>query len=153
MGTIKEHKKQIEELEGKIKKLEVEISNRDRKIQHLEGKLGEAPTTVTETVTETVTIDHTDELDKLQQRIRELEEALRKKDMEIDEGKKKLSKAMSSMKEGGKQVVVEEDPETKRLLEQALQVEKELRAANEALEKALARAHEEIDDLKEELAK
>jgi predicted nucleic acid-binding Zn-ribbon protein len=151
-----EKTKQIDELEKAMKKMESEMANKDRRIAHLEAKLGEAPSAPTQVITSTGTDNHAEEMEALSSKVADLESENKNLKDENDKLKKKLAELEAKMRAAAgpeDRVVYQDDPETKKLLEQALQVEKELRAANEALQRALEEAEKENADLRKELGK
>jgi len=148
---IQDLTKAMAELEKKLTTLEGELGNSKRKIAHLEGKLAAIDGTPVSKEVEVQHVDNTEALEELSQKLLKLEADNKQKQNFIDELNKKLADAKAALgKQGG--TVIQEDPETQRLLDQALKVERELRAANEALEKALAEAEREAADLRASLA-
>lgn len=147
---IEELTKNMAELEKKFAALEAEMSTKKRRIEHLEAKLAEAAGAPKGKEVEVQHVDNTEALEELSQKLLNLEADNQKKSNLIDELNKKLADAKAALsKQGGD--VHQDDPETQRLLDQALKVERELRAANEALEKALAEVEQDAADLRQEL--
>jgi len=147
-----EKTKLLAELEAKVKQMEDDINKKNARIEHLEGKLGEAPTVITETVKEIQYADNSEEMEEISSKMLALEAENKRLSDENARIAKELADATALLESGGN-IVYQEDPETKKLLDQALKVERELRAANEALEKALAELETEAANLRDELGK
>jgi len=154
--TANEEKgKQIVEMEETIKKLTGDIGQKDKKIAFLEGKLAEGSSAAAEVKTEVQYADNSEEMEELSQKLINLETENAKMAAELAKLRAENDEFRNNpnVVQGEEKVVYKDDPEMKRLLEQALQVEKELRRANEALERALNDLETEAAALREELGK
>mmetsp|Transcript_92739 Transcript_92739/g.145657 ORF Transcript_92739/g.145657 Transcript_92739/m.145657 type:complete len:1197 (+) Transcript_92739:159-3749(+) len=123
--------------EEALKQMQGDMNKAKRRIEHLEqkasgqdsGKQGQS---------QYVDLNK-EELSELREKVIYLEKELKFKTKEVDRFKQ--------MHEG----VADEEQDSKKLLLQAMQVEKELRAANEALEKALKETEAEMKEMEKEL--